>query len=32
LAGALTAAVAVSPGDVVTVEIDRIGSVTLGVA
>jgi len=32
LAGALTAAVPVSPGDVVTVEIDRIGAVTLGVA
>jgi 2-keto-4-pentenoate hydratase len=32
LTGALTAAVAVSPGDVVTVEIDRIGAVTLGVA
>lgn len=32
LTGALTAAVPVSPGDVVTVEIDRIGAVTLGVA
>jgi 2-keto-4-pentenoate hydratase len=32
LAGALTAAVAVGPGDVVNVEIDRIGSVQLAVA
>ncbi len=32
LAGALTAAVPIAPGDTITVSIDRIGSLELGVA